>query len=354
MKRHAGLWEGLTAFENLHRAAHQAARGKRRRPNVLRFLFDLERRLLRLQQELLTGSYVPGAYHELHIQEPKPRLISAAPFRDRVVHHALCNQIEPIFERGFIHDSYACRLGKGTHAALGRFTEFARRCRFVLKCDVRRFFPSIDHAILKQLVTRKIKDPQVLWLVGLIIDHSNPQEPVSYLFPGDDLLTMLERRVGLPIGNQTSQFFANLYLDPLDHFVKEELRVRGYCRYCDDFVLFSDDKTFLAEARDRCRLFLEGLRLQLHPSKSVIYRVEDGPRFLGFRVFPSHRRLARENVARMRRRLRQMQRDFARGHLEQDDVRRRIRSWIAHAGHGDTWKLRERLFAEVVFTRAPE
>jgi retron-type reverse transcriptase len=353
VKRHARLWKPLTGFENLYRAAHQAARGKRRRPNVLRFMFDLEHRLLRLQQELLAGAYIPGAYHEFHIQQPKPRLISAAPFRDRVVHHALCNQIEPIFERGFIHDSYACRVGKGTHAALDRFTEFARRYPFVLKCDVSRFFPSIDHVILKSLVARKIKDPQVLWLVGLIIDRSNPQEPVSFVFPGDDLLTQLERRVGLPIGNQTSQFFANLYLDPLDHFVKEELGVRGYCRYCDDFVLFSHDKTFLSEAREQCRLFLEGLRLQLHPRKSVIYRVEDGPRFLGFRVFPSHRRLARENVARMRRRLEQMQRDFAQGQLEHADVQRRIQSWIGHAAHGDTWKLRERLFTEVVFTRAP-
>jgi retron-type reverse transcriptase len=352
MKRYAGLWTPLTDFGNLYRAAHQAARGKRRRPNVLRFMFHLERQLLRLQHELRVGAYVPGAYHEFSIQEPKPRLISAAPFRDRVVHHALCNQIEPIFERSFIHDSYACRVGKGTHAALDRFSEFARRYPYVLKCDVSRFFPSIDHAILKDLVARKIKDPQVLWLVALIIDHSNPQEPVSHRFPGDDLLTPLERRIGLPIGNQTSQFFANLYLDPLDHFVKEQLGVRGYCRYCDDFVLFSHDKVFLAEARERCQWFLEGLRLQLHPRKSVIYRVDDGARFLGFRVFPSHRRLARENVARMRRRLREMQRAFAQDRLAHSDVRQRIQSWIGHASHGDTWKLRERLFNEVVFTRA--
>ena len=352
MKRYGGLWAPLTDFGNLYRAAHQAARGKRRRPNVLRFMFDLERQLLRLQHELLAGTYVPGPYHEFHIQEPKARLISAAPFRDRVVHHALCNQIEPLFERGFIHDSYACRVGKGTHAALDRFTEFARRYPFVLKCDVSRFFPSIDHALLKALVARKIKDPRVLWLVERIIDHSNPQEPVSHIFPGDDLLTPLEHRIGLPIGNQTSQFFANLYLDPLDHFVKEQLGVRGYCRYCDDFVLFSNNKAWLGEARERCRRFLEGLRLQLHPRKSVIYRVDDGPRFLGFRVFPSHRRLARENVARMRRRLRQMQQEFAQGRLEHGDVQQRIRSWIGHARHGDTWKLRERLFAEVVFTRA--
>ncbi len=353
MKRHGGLWSGLTSFENLYLAARKASRGKRRRPNVVLFHFDLERQLLRLQTQLRAGTYVPWAYREFRIQEPKPRLISAAPYRDRVVHHALCNVLEPIFERGFIHDSYACRAGKGTHAALDRFTQFARCYAYALKCDVSSFFPSIDHSWLKDLVRRKIKDPDVLWLVETFIDHSNPQEPVYEYYPGDDLLTPLERRRGLPIGNQTSQFFANVYLDPLDHFVKERLGVRGYCRYCDDFVLFADDKIFLGEARERCRDFLEGLRLRLHPHKSVIYRTRDGPRFLGFRVFPGHRRLARENVARMRRRLSRMQRDFARGELSLQEVACQIHSWIGHARHGDTWRLRQRLFNEVVFTRAP-
>ncbi|MBV8611148.1 MAG: group II intron reverse transcriptase domain-containing protein [Singulisphaera sp.] len=153
------------------------------------------------------------------LHEGKARQISAAPFRDRVVHHALTGVLEPIFERSFVFDSYACRKGKGTHAAVDRCQGFARRYRYVLKADVRKFFPSIDHAILKGLVARKVKDPHVLWLVDRIIDHGNPQDPVLMWFPGDDLLTHTERRRRLPLGNQTSRFFANVYLDPLDHFV---------------------------------------------------------------------------------------------------------------------------------------
>ncbi len=353
MKRHGELWARLTSFENLYRAACKAARGKRRRPNVARFHFQLERQLLRLQAELLNNTYVPGTYREFEIHEPKRRLISAAPYRDRVVHHALCNVLEPIFERVFIHDSYACRASKGTHAALDRFTYFARRYRYVLKCDVSKFFPSIDHGILKELIARKVKDRAVHWLAAVIIDHANPQEPVGEWFADDDLLPPLERRRGLPIGNQTSQFFANVYLNPLDHFVKECLGVYGFCRYCDDFVLFSNDKDFLHDARDACRVFLEKLRLRLHPHKSVIYRTADGPRFLGFRVFPERRRLARENVVRMRCRLLRLQHQYAKGRITQEAVQRRIQSWIGHARHGDTWRLRERLFSEVVFTRAP-
>ncbi len=155
------------------------------------------------------------------------------------------------YERSFIADSYACRKGKGTHAAVNRCQQFARRFRYVLKADIQKFFPSLDHEILKALVARKIKDPDVLWLVGQIIDHSNPQEEVLNYFPGDDLFTPGERRRGIPIGNQTSQFFANVYLDPLDHFVKDRLGIKGYVRYVDDFLVFSDDKQHLADVREQ-------------------------------------------------------------------------------------------------------
>ncbi|MCX7422021.1 MAG: reverse transcriptase domain-containing protein, partial [Planctomycetia bacterium] len=151
------------------------------------FHFELERELLRLQDELTSKSYQPGPYREFMIYEPKQRLISAAPFRDRVVHHALCGVLEPLWEPCFISDSYACRKRKGTHAAVNRFQSFAKQYRYVLKSDVRKYFPSIDHQVLKQLVAKKIKDPDVLWLANRIIDHSNPQEPVLRWFAGDDL-----------------------------------------------------------------------------------------------------------------------------------------------------------------------
>ncbi len=351
MKRHGDLWNELTSYRNLLRSLQRAARGKRDLPNVTRFRFHQEVELHRLQDELRDHTYQPGAYRTFEIFEPKRRMISAAPFRDRVVHHALCAVLEPIFEPTFIPNSYACRVGKGTHAAVDRFQQFARTNQFVLKCDLSKFFPSIDHELLKATIARKIKDPGVLWLVAKLIDHSNPQEPILRWFPGDDLLTPSEHRRGLPIGNQTSQFFANVFLNPLDHFVTEELHAKCYVRYVDDFVILSNDRTWLAEARDRCRAFLQRLRLTLHPDKSVVSRTRDGTRYLGYRVFPGHRLLAKGNALRMRRRLRHWQRQFARGALSLEDVRRRLVSWLGHAGQADTHRLCEGLLGRTLFRR---
>jgi RNA-directed DNA polymerase len=351
MRRTGGIWESLISFSNLSWAATKAARSKRAKRNVARFLYNFENEICLLQDELRNKTYMPGAYRAFWIYEPKMRMISAAPFRDRVVHHALCRHLERVFEPTFIEDSYACRKRKGTHAALDRFTVFARRNKYVLKCDVRKFFPSIDREILKKSIARKIKDKNVLWLAGLIIDRSNDQEPVYQLYAGDDLFTPLERQRGLPIGNQTSQFFSNIYLNPLDHFIKEKLRICGYIRYVDDFVIFSDDKNQLADIREECRSFLATLRLRLHPKKSIISRVKDGTRFLGFRVFPMHRLLIRENTIRMRRRMRRLQKEFSRGDLSVDQVRQRLVSWIGHARHGDTYRLRKMLISGIKFTQ---
>ena len=170
MKTHKHLYPLITEFENLHLAFKRAARGKRSRWDVSGFEYDLEDNLLELQDELRTQTYQPGPYHNFTVYDPKPRLISAAPFRDRVVHHALCNVIEPLFERRFIDDSYACRVGKGTHAALDRAQDFARRYPYVLKCDVQHFFPSIDHDVLREQFRRVIRDPQTVWLMDQILD----------------------------------------------------------------------------------------------------------------------------------------------------------------------------------------
>jgi retron-type reverse transcriptase len=352
MKRHGNLWQQVIAFANLLRAAEKARKGKRFRPPVAAFHFDLEHQLWSLHEELSTKSYRPGAYRSFFICEPKRRQISAGPYRDRVVHHALTNVLEPLFERCFIHDSYACRQGKGTHAAVGRCQQYARRFRYVLKADIQKFFPSLDHETLKGLVARKVKDPDVLWLVGRIIDHSNAQEPVQDWFPGDDLFTPGQRRRGIPIGNQTSQFFANVYLDPLDHFLRDRLGVAGYVRYVDDFLVFSDQKRHLAQVREAVADFLTGLRLRLHPTKNVVFPVSQGIQFLGYRVFATHRLLVQANVWRFRRRLRKMQRQYAGYEISLDQARQRVMSWIGHARQADTWKLRRRLFGEHPFRRA--
>ena len=351
MKRYGQLWDGVISFKNLLLAAEKARRGKRFKPGVARFFFHLETELVRLQEELTFMTYRPGPYRTFTIYEGKPRQISAAPFRDRVVHHALTGILEPIFERSFIFDSYACRKGKGTHAAVDRCQQLARRHAYVLKADIQKFFPSIDHAILKDQVARRIKDPHVLWLVRTIIDHSNPQLPAVMWFPGDDLFTPIERRRGLPLGNQTSQFFANIYLDPLDHFVTDRLGL-PYVRYVDDFLLFSDDKRLLLEVRAHISRFLERFRLRIHENKSVVFPTRDGIRFLGYRVFTTHRLLAKENVRRFRRRMRWMQRSFADGRLPLEAIRPRIMSWISHARKANTYRLRADLFSKMSFQRA--
>lgn len=351
MNRRGNLWPGLTAFSNLVQAAKNAAVGKRTRPDVASFILDLEGELFRLQRELLHGSYRPGLYRSFLVRDPKPRFISAAPFRDRVVHHALTQVLEPVFEKRFSKDSFACREGFGTHRALARARTGVRRCPYVLKCDITKYFASIDHAILKGILARTIKCTPTLNLAARIIDGSNPQEEVIAYFPGDSLFTPWERRRGLPLGNQTSQFFANVYLNPLDQLINRELKPPVYVRYVDDFLLFGFSKAELQEVHVHIRDSLSGLRLQLHPGKSRIYRTADGVTFLGWRLFPHQTRLDRGNIVRFRRRMRGLQNEYARGKAELADIRQRVRAWIAHADHGNTWRLRQKLLGQFAFRK---
>ena len=342
MKRYGNLYPKILEFDNILLAARKAQKGKRFRDNVLDFNYNLETELIKIQKELTDKNYQPGAYRTFHLRSPKSRLISAAPYRDRVVHHALCNIIVPIFERTFISDSYANREGYGTHRALRRFTEFARSSRYVLQCDIRKYFPSIDHEILKQLIRRKIKCQDTLWLIDKIIDNSNEQEEVIHYFPGDDLLTPLQRRHGLPIGNLTSQWMANIYLSGFgrrrrafsEHFVKEEIKAPKYVRYVDDYALFSDDQEFLAQARLAIEEYLVKLRLKIHPIKSQLFETKHGASFLGFRIFPDRIRVRNSNLHRARRRLKRLQTDYAQGKINWQDVKQSLNSWVAHLEPG--------------------
>ena len=228
-------FERIGSFENLLLAWRKAARGKRGNPATAAFEHGLADHLLGLQAELLAGHYAPGRYVHFHVHEPKRRKISAAPFRDRVVHHALCNVIEPRFERRFIADSYANRVGKGTHRAVARFKELAGRYRYVLRADVVQHFASIDHAILRATLATEISEPDVMGLVDVVLaggDGVHAEEYRQVWFPGDDLLAACRPR-GLPIGNLTSQFWSNCYLHPLDMFVRNDLRCTAYLRYAE-------------------------------------------------------------------------------------------------------------------------
>jgi RNA-directed DNA polymerase len=347
MKRYNNLFPNIIEFENLYVAFRRAAKGKRSCPEVAAFELDLEPQLFRLRQELQEKLYTPAGYYSFYIFDPKHRLISAAPFRDRVVHHALYNVIESIFERTFIGDSYANRIGKGTHRALDRAQQFARRYAYVLQCDVRQFFPSIDHAILTDLLHKKIVDTDVRWLMDAIIrsgrgvlDHDYKMQ----YFPGDDLLAV-ERPRGLPIGNLTSQFWANVYLNELDQYVKRELRCPAYVRYVDDFLLYSNDKPELWRWREAVVDKLATLRLTIHERRSTVYPVKNGIPFLGFQVFPTHRRLKRRNGVMFKKRLQRYWRMVERGEMTIAELSQRIQGWVAHAAMGDTWGLRKSLLA---------
>ncbi len=354
-KTYTNLYPAITSFGNLYVAYRKAAKGKRGQAAVAAFEFDLERNLYRLEDELLAQTYRPGPYRSFYIRDPKRRLVSAAPFRDRVVHHALCNALEPIFERTFIGASYANRVGKGTHAALDHAQALARRYPYVLQCDIEQFFPSIDHAVLRQVIARKIADPQTLWLVDRILARGEGvldqvYQPVT--FPGDDLFA-LQRPRGLPIGNLTSQFWANVYLNELDQFVKRRLRCAAYLRYVDDFLLFAASKAQLWAWKAAIQALLADLRLTLHQRESTVYPVASGIPFLGFRIYPDHRRLKRRNGVAFARRLRLAYRAVDAGAWSHDDLRRRIKGWIAHARHGNTWRLRRSLLAVPVPRRSP-
>jgi retron-type reverse transcriptase len=351
MKRVGNLYPAICSFDNLWRAAYAAQRGKRFRPDVLAFHYDLEGQLFRLRAELQEKRYEPGRYRTFRIHDPKPRLISAAPYRDRIVHHALCQVIEPVFERTFIDDSYANRLRKGTHKALDRCTAFARRYYYVLKCDIEKYFPSIDHQILMERIARRIKCPDTMWLIARIVENSNPQDEIVRYFPGDTLFTPHERRRGIPIGNLTSQFLANVYLNSLDHFIAEELRPAGYLRFADDFLAFSDEKAALHAMLPEIQAHLNGLRLKLQPRKCQVMPVRCGVPFLGWQVFPDYRRLRRTTGVRFQRRLQELREEYAEGRIDLDRVKQSVMSWIGHLKHGDTRGLRRKLLAGVAFSR---
>lgn len=339
-RRHDGLFSAIANFRSLRRSALKAVKGKRGKPGAAAFLADLERECLRLERQLQDGTYRPGEYVKIEVWDPKHRIVSAAPFRDRVVHHALCAVIAPMFEAGFNANTFANRLGKGTHRGVETFERYRDRHAHVLRCDIYRYFPAIDHATLKHDFRRRVRCARTLALLDRIVDGSNDQEPVNVHFPGDDLFTPYERRRGLPIGNLTSQFFANLYLDPLDHFCTEVLAA-PYVRYVDDFALFHDDVRVLEQWRQRVAAFLEGRRLKLHPGKTFIASTATPATFLGYVLLPDSRRiLPEESVARFRNRLRGLRDRVRAGTLSEADAHTRIQAWEAHAAFAQTRKLR--------------
>lgn len=285
-----GRYRSIHAIENLFLAWREFRRGKRAKPDVQEFEFNLEDNLFELNEQLIAKTYQHDQYEAFFVTDPKLRHIHKATVRDRVLHQALFRVLYPVFDPSFIFDSYSCRLGKGTHRAVDRLEAFCRKASrnnsrniFALKLDIRKFFDSIDHTILLHLIERKISDHDILYLIKRILTSFSP---------------------GLPLGNVTSQLFANIYLNELDQFMKHQLKIRYYLRYCDDFVALFESREDLQSYLDAVREFLaEHLNLQLHPNKIIIRTYRQGIDFLGYVVRPYCRTLRTRTKKRMLRKV---------------------------------------------------
>jgi retron-type reverse transcriptase len=349
------IFGSIVSWDNLWLAYRNASKHKRGKHPIASFEFKVGDYLAILQEELTTRRYQPEEYHHFYIFEPKQRKISAAPFRDRVVHHALCNLIEPVFDSRFIADSYANRLKKGTHAAVDRLQTFSKLYRYCLRADIVKHFPSLDHTILKTELATVIHDPHILWLIDQIIDSGKDvlthEYPMHY-FPGDDLFAVNRPR-GLPIGNLTSQFWSNVYMNPFDWFVKRQLGCKAYLRYVDDFALFSNDKDELNAWRKAIIVRLQRLRLTIHENECQVVHTKHGIPWLGFVVYPTHRRLKKRNVVNFTRRLHHNITLYEDGDISFAELDASVKGWVNHVRYADTWGLRRHIFDRHSITPRP-
>ena len=326
MKRYGNIFPTVTDFHHLYNSAHWAVSGKKNKYLVQDYFINLETEILELQSELISKIYRPKPYHLFYISDPKVRLICTPNFRDQVVHHSLCSLIEPIFERTMIHHSYACRVGKGSRRAIEYAKTNARRYKYFLKLDVRKFFHSVNHELLAGIIARKIKDKDVLQLIDVILAHQPPATELG---------------TGLPIGNLTSQHFANMYLNQLDHFINEKLKISGYMRYMDDLLLFSGDKSQLWDCYASIQDYLfDKLKLDLKDKATLLAPVMQGIPYLGFRIYPAVTRIKRENLQRSKKRLNLRKKQLEVGLITDESYSQSVRSILGFWDQGQTWALR--------------
>ncbi len=337
------LYQRIISFENLILAWRKARKGKTKKHYVIEFERELFYNLMALHYELFYGTYKPKPLKTFILRDPKTRKISKSDFRDRIVHHALVRIIEPIFENSFINDSCANRIGKGTLYAIQRFEKFQRKVTknftssgYCLKADIKHYFQEVNYEILLKIISRKIKDEKVLWLINQIVkaNFSNVERESNSCPSGK----------GMPLGNLTSQFFANLYLNELDYFVKHKLRAKYYIRYVDDFVILHNSKEQLEKWKSEIGRFLkEKLKLELHPQKSRIIPLSRGIDFVGFRNFYYFKLLRKRNVRKIERKIN----DFEKLKLSQGELMESFNGWNAYAKWGNTLKLRRMILKKM-------
>ena len=327
------MYKKMCSKENLILAFKNARKGKTKKRYVKRFEKNLRENLMKLREELLNQTYKPCRLKNFILRDPKTRKISKSAFRDRVVHHILCNIIIPIFRGSFIYDSHANQIGKGTHKALERFDKFKRKASkngtgncYVLKADVKHYFEEINHNVLLKIIEKKIKNKKVLWLIRTIISNT---------------VSGTKTDKGMPLGNLTSQFFANVYLNELDQFVKHKLRAKYYIRYVDDFVILHNDKEKLEKWKEIIDKFLrEKLVIELHTNKSRILKLDEGIKFLGFRVFFYFKLLRKSNMNHFERKFNRMKILLNEGVIDRGKAVESLQGWLAYASHGNTHKYR--------------
>ena len=318
-------YEDIISVENLLDAWKEFLNGKKSRADVQEFQRHLMSNIFLLHRELKAKVYKHSAYEAFNISDPKPRSIHKAKVRDRLLHHAIYRILYPFFDKKFISDSFSCRVGKGIHKALERFNTFSRkvsknhsRTRWVLKCDIRKFFASIDQKILLDILNKHISDTDLLWLLQNIIES----------------FSSTQKGKGLPLGNLTSQLLVNIYMNEFDQYVKHRLKVKYYIRYADDFVILSENRVWLEDILVEMQTFLSNqLKLDLHPNKVFIKTIASGVDFLGWVHFPYHRVLRTATKRKMFRKLKCLDVD--------EDNKKVLASYLGLLRHGDTFKIRQ-------------
>lgn len=335
MNVYRNIFPLIISTKNLFDAWEVFKNDKRNRPDVALFERQVERHLFQLHRELKDKTYRHGSYEGFWIHDPKQRRIHKATVRDRVLHHAIFKVLNPIFEETFIPTSFSCRIGKGTHKGMKELAAMIRavsrnetRPCYALKCDVRKFFDSIDHDTLLEILGKRIKDTDAMWLIRELIESFIASRP-----------NLFERR-GLPIGNLTSQIFANIYMNEFDQFVRHTLHVKYYVRYTDDFAIVADDKEYLNKLLPRMRTFLnEKLHLELHPRKVILRKYGQGVDFLGYVILPHHITLRTKTEHRMFRRLAERVSAYRSDAINETALFGSLRSYLGVLSHADAYRL---------------
>lgn len=352
------IYDKIYSWENLYWAYESAAKGKWYRDDVAQFSANFEEELINIQNHLIYQTYSVGRYREFYVYEPKKRLVMALSFRDRVVQWAIYRQLEPLIDKQFIYDSYGCRTGKGTHRAADRLQYWMRAVSrkpnewCYLKLDISKYFYRVDHECLMNVLRKKIDDERLLWLLGVIIncEHTAFGLPLGMDADQCEAKDRL-KNVGMPIGNLTSQLFANIYLNEVDQYAKHELKLHYYIRYMDDIIILEQDKKHLAAIKEELESFLhERLRLNLN-NKTAIRKVKAGIEFVGFRIHSTHRKLKKKSLRKMKSRLLYLSKQYRMGRVTLEKIRSSVMSYFGVMKHFNSYGLQKSIFKLAIFRK---